>query len=485
MRPNSLLIRVLCAFFSALLCATKKAEADDERDKATTLLNYMFSGYDRRIRPFANRNKPVIVEMTIVLAILTELRENQQVASFVISHHQKWVDPDLAWDPAEFGGLKQIVVPQSMVWVPKLFIYNSMDTKEMLSENRFDIRITNRGRLKMNIPQYVTCICRLNIELFPFDTQFCAIALASPLLNTSEMSVVSKPPPKDSYFSGNAEWEVTNVTVRHMKFQEDGEFRAEAHFIIHLHRRPIYYITVIVAPTFLISALSILGIFSPNSNDGPRNEKVSLGLGSLLAMSVLLDIVSTAMPKSNSIPLLGYYIMTSIILCAIAVGVSMTLLAISRQLIQSNQLPSESTYRILFMRSSKTRASGFWKLGESGYSNYMNTLYMNCNGTTQNGVEPSTENNNGTSVSLLKIPGFFTIYNRVREIAEAQMLFREKLEKRKWRSLVRREWNRVFTRFDYAFLFIFSAINLGALLYFLQFSWLPIPALPEDPFNLI
>lgn len=52
------------------------------------------------------------------------------------------------------------------------------------------------------------------------------------------------------------------------------------------------------------------------------------------------------------------------------------------------------------MRSSKTRASGFWKLGESGYSNYMNTLYMNCNGTTQNGVEPSTENNNGTSVSL-------------------------------------------------------------------------------------
>ena len=48
-------------------------EADDERDKATTLLNYMFSGYDRRIRPFANRNKPVIVEMTIVLAILTEL----------------------------------------------------------------------------------------------------------------------------------------------------------------------------------------------------------------------------------------------------------------------------------------------------------------------------------------------------------------------------------------------------------------------------
>ncbi|KAK6053314.1 hypothetical protein COOONC_09181 [Cooperia oncophora] len=106
------------------------------------------------------------------------------------------------------------------------------------------------------------------------------------------------------------------------------------HYIFHLQRRPIYYITVIVAPTFLISALSILGIFSPGSSDGPRNEKVSLGLGSLLAMTVLLGIVAGAMPKSNSIPLLGYYILIVILLCAIAVSISMAFLAISRQYIQ-------------------------------------------------------------------------------------------------------------------------------------------------------
>ena len=62
-------------------------------------------------------------------------------------------------------------------------------------------------------------------------------------------------------------------------------------------------------------------------------------------MSVLLDIVSAAMPRSNSIPLLGYYIILAIVLCAVGVGVSMFLLAISRQLIQSGELPSERTYR--------------------------------------------------------------------------------------------------------------------------------------------
>lgn len=67
----------------------------------------------------------------------------------------------------------------------------------------------------------------------------------------------------------------------------------------------MFYITVIVVPIFLISVLSILGIFTPGSHEGPRSEKVSLGLGSLLAMTVLLGIVAGAMPKSNSIPLLG------------------------------------------------------------------------------------------------------------------------------------------------------------------------------------
>ncbi|KIH63372.1 Neurotransmitter-gated ion-channel ligand binding domain protein [Ancylostoma duodenale] len=301
--------------------------------------------YDKRVRPNADTAHPVIIHMTIVLGILTEVRENQQVASFVISHVQRWHDPKLQWDPEKYNGLKQVVIPQSLVWVPKLFIYNSMDTKDMLTEDRYDVRVQHTGHVKINIPQFVTSLCRIDIDLFPFDTQFCAVALASPLLSVEEMDVNATQPPKDSYFSGNAEWEVINVTVRQMKFMEDGEYRAEVHYILHLNRRPIYYITVIVVPTFLISALSILGIFSPGSNDGPRNEKVSLGLGSLLAMTVLLDIVAGAMPKSNSIPLLGFYIIVVIMLCAIGVAISMALLGLSRSYIQTEELPSKTAYR--------------------------------------------------------------------------------------------------------------------------------------------
>ncbi|VDO82556.1 unnamed protein product [Heligmosomoides polygyrus] len=90
----------------------------------TNILDRIMFRYDKRVRPNADTHHPVIIHMTIVLGILTEVRENQQVASFVISHVQRWQDPKLQWDPSKFNGLKQVVMPQSLVWVPKLFIYN-------------------------------------------------------------------------------------------------------------------------------------------------------------------------------------------------------------------------------------------------------------------------------------------------------------------------------------------------------------------------
>ncbi|KAE9556039.1 hypothetical protein FO519_000785 [Halicephalobus sp. NKZ332] len=377
----------------------------------SVLLDHLLDSYDKRIRPFSDVDRPVMIEMTIVLGILTELKENQQLMSVVISHVQKWTDPKLAWDIEKFNGVSEVVIPQSLIWVPKLFIYNSMDTKAMLTEDRYDVRVSHKGKVKINIPQYVSCICRLKIDMFPFDTQFCAIALASPLLNTEEMDVNATKPPRDSYFAGNAEWEVMNVTVKHMRFMEEGEFRAEIHYILHLHRRPVYYLTVIVAPTFLISALSLLGIFSP-----------------------------------------GYYIIVVIVLCAVAVGVSMGFLALSRQFIQTSKMPSAFAYKCLWMTPRK-RQIDYWQASD---------FNENCD------------------VQLPKFPDLIAIYNQIHEIAAAQTTFRKKLEKQRWNNMVETEWNRLFSRFDYFFLFLFQALNLIVLLLFLRNAWLPVPDLPVD-----
>ncbi|CAJ0959349.1 unnamed protein product, partial [Mesorhabditis belari] len=418
-------------------------------NETSLILRDIFADYDKRVIPFTHG--PVMVNMTIVLGILIELRENEQIAAYVISHTQRWYDKRLAWNPTKYRGQKEVIVPQSMVWLPKLFVYNSLETNEMLTPNRADVRLYHTGAIKLNMPEKLSCICRIETEMFPFDSQFCAVALASPLLNIEEMVVQAFSPPKDSYFTGNTEWHLFNITVRHMEFLEEGEYRVEIHYIFHLQRRPIYYLTVIVAPTFLISALSILGIFSPGSSDGPRNEKVSLGLGSLLAMTVLLGIVAGAMPKSNAIPLLGYYILIVICLCAVGVSISMTFLAIAKQYIQRNETPSRNMLRLFLMNPDRKRRS---------------TVYRT-----------SFYRPDFISLDKMKSPELFAIYAVLEEIAETQRSFRRKQEQKMNRKMVEHEWSRVFGRFDHFFLFVFEVLNLAALAVFLRVAWFPTPEL--------
>ncbi|GMR48188.1 hypothetical protein PMAYCL1PPCAC_18383, partial [Pristionchus mayeri] len=455
-----LLLLIESSYISSLHSSTHLPHYID-----SSLLNTLLAGYDKRVAP-SPPDGPVLIHMTIVLGILTELRENQQVASIVMSHVQRWKDPALSWDPLKFNGTRQIIMPVSSIWVPKMFIYNSMETKQMLPDEKFDARITHQGEVKVNNPEYVTVICRLNIDLFPFDTQFCAIAFASPLLNSQEMDVNVTDPPKDSYFTGNAEWEVVNVSTRQMTFLEDGEYRCEVHYIMSLHRRPIYYVTVIVVPTFLISALSILGIFSPGTNDGPRNEKVSLGLGSLLAMTVLLDIVAGAMPKSNSIPLLGYYIVAEIFVCALAVAVSMGLLSASRARIQEERMPSEWLYALLFLETKRKT-----KFPEKVFSSNPPLIHVD----SIKGDDEVWERRDS-----LKIAGITSILGHLTEISNGQRVKREQIEHSKWKTKLEYQWNRVFSRLDHFLLLSFQLINLATLLAFLRYAFHPIPSLPHD-----
>uniref|UniRef100_A0A7E4V033 Neurotransmitter-gated ion-channel ligand-binding domain-containing protein n=1 Tax=Panagrellus redivivus TaxID=6233 RepID=A0A7E4V033_PANRE len=433
------------------------------------LVDTLFDGYDRRIRPFDQEGIPVIIDMSIVLGILIEL---------------KWQDPKLAWNPAYFNNITQLVIPQSMIWLPKLFVYNSMTTIDMLTPNRYDVRLYHDGTIKINIPQYVTCICRLSIEQFPFDTQYCAVALASPLLTVEEMDVISHGPPQDSYFAGNSEWQLMNVTVRHLKFLEESEYRAEVHYIFELKRRPMFYITVIVVPIFLISMLSILGIFTPGATDGPKSEKVSLGLGSLMATTVLLGIVAGAMPKSNSIPLLGYYILSVIVLCAVAVGISIAFFTLSRKLVDKGRIPSNFTYRFMLIRPTvfhTKRLSTFERQSIVSVKPMTNGKRTSC-AVAPNGLtvrRESVKSNGIVTDNGFDIDDLGKIYNSINYLVESQVMLRNRVEKEQTRLLIEKEWTRIFARLDYFNLVVFQSLNVVSLVFFLQFAWAPAPPMRE------
>ncbi len=80
----------------------------------------------------------------------------------------------------------------------------------------------------------------------------------------------------------------------------------EIYFHLVLKRKPMYYIFTMVLPSFIITTLSTVGLFSPFNAGGDRQEKISLGLTTLLAMAVLLIMVADKMPRtSNGLPMIG------------------------------------------------------------------------------------------------------------------------------------------------------------------------------------
>jgi hypothetical protein len=54
-----------------------------------------------------------------------------------------------------------------------------------------------------------------------------------------------------------------------------------------------------VLPCFMIATISIIGIFAPFNDSGDREEKVTLGLTTLLTMAILLTIIADNMPTSS------------------------------------------------------------------------------------------------------------------------------------------------------------------------------------------
>jgi nicotinic acetylcholine receptor len=88
-----------------------------------------------------------------------------------------------------------------------------------------------------------------------------------------------------------------------------------------MRRRPLFYVFNMILPCFLITTVAFLGFCVPSDSGMKRfiqlfyfihllsGEKVSIGVTTLLSMTVFLMLVTDSMPpNSESLPLIGLLI---------------------------------------------------------------------------------------------------------------------------------------------------------------------------------
>lgn len=67
-------------------------------------------------------------------------------------------------------------------------------------------------------------------------------------------------------------------------------------------RKPMFYVFNLILPCVLITGVALLGFYMPSES----GEKVTLGITTLLSMTVFLMLVAESMPPtSDTLPLIG------------------------------------------------------------------------------------------------------------------------------------------------------------------------------------
>lgn len=131
---------------------------------------------------------------------------------------------------------------------------------------------------------------------------------------------------QDYYLS--VEWDIMGVpAVRHEKFYVCCEEPyLDIFFNITLRRKTLFYTVNLIIPCVGISFLSVLVFYLPSES----GEKVSLCISILLSLTVFfLLLVEIIPPTSLTVPLLGKYLLFTMVLVTLSVFVTVAVLNVN------------------------------------------------------------------------------------------------------------------------------------------------------------
>ncbi|XP_071166172.1 neuronal acetylcholine receptor subunit alpha-10-like [Mytilus edulis] len=273
----------------------------------------LLTNYGAEVRPLCPGYERVNVTVDIAIRQLISLDEPEQLIHFNMWMRLGWIDCNLRWNPDDFNGTDSIVLPIGLIWKPDVTLYESISA-EFYGFKDYRALIYSDGYVAYNFPTKIEALCPIDVAKFPFDSQVCELMFGSWSYNGLQLDIRSKNVEGDlSSMKEHVEWIVEKTAnVRHEVYYGCcPEPFIDVTFYIHLKRKPAYYITNIIVPSFLITMVASFGFLLPVDS----GEKVGLELTVMLAMSVFQLLVADKLPPSaDSTPWIAMFFSFTLIL---------------------------------------------------------------------------------------------------------------------------------------------------------------------------
>ncbi|XP_052785669.1 neuronal acetylcholine receptor subunit alpha-10-like [Mya arenaria] len=305
------------------------------------LVRDLLRSYDKRIRPSLNASQALNVTFGFSLSQIIDVDEKNQIITTNCWLNQMWIDYGLRWKPEKYGGLKVLRLPHDSVWKPDVLLYNNADVStthfSWISSN---VIVTADGNITWLSMVIFKSSCAINVRYFPFDVQNCSMQFASWTYDGFQINLLITTNEGDlSNFHPNSEWDLLKLDVERnvVYYSCCVEPYPDITFYIYIKRRPLFYIFNMFLPCILITLVALLGFYIPSDS----GEKVTMGITTLLSMTVFMMLVAENMPPtSNVLPLIGIYYGITIFIVSTATGMTVVTLNIHHKGNSGHEVPS-------------------------------------------------------------------------------------------------------------------------------------------------
>ncbi|CAG9537308.1 unnamed protein product [Cercopithifilaria johnstoni] len=331
---------------------------------ANRLFEDLLVDYNKLVRPVDNKTNALVVRFKLKLSQLLDVHEKNQIMTTNVWLQHTWTDIKLRWNPEEYGGVNVLYVPSDMIWIPDIVLYNNADGNYQVSILT-KAKLSPNGTVEWAPPAIYKSMCQINVEWFPFDEQTCEMKFGSWTYNGLEVDLKHKDSDNErkvteitvgidgehvetvwivdkgidlSDYYPSVEWDILGISGKRHEIRYSC---CESPFIdltyeIHLRRKTLFYAVNLIFPIVGISFLTALVFYLPS--DG--GEKISFCVSILISLTVFfLLLVEITPPTSLVIPLIGKYLLFTMVLVTLSIIITVITLNIHNRTPSTHIMP--------------------------------------------------------------------------------------------------------------------------------------------------
>ncbi|KTF82178.1 hypothetical protein cypCar_00030096, partial [Cyprinus carpio] len=276
--------------------------------------------YNKLIRPAVNKSQQ---------------NEREQIMTTNVWLTQEWTDYRLVWDPNEYEGIKKLRIPSQHIWLPDIVLYNNADGVYEVSFYCNAV-VSNTGDIFWLPPAIYKSACAIEVRNFPFDQQNCTLKFRSWTYDRTELDLVltSDFASRDDY-TPSGEWDIVSLPGRKNEDPNDLKYLDITYDFV-IKRKPLFYTINLIIPCVLITSLAILVFYLPSD----CGEKITLCMSVLLALTVFLLLISKIVPPTSlAVPLIGKYLMFTMVLVTFSIVTSVCVLNVHHRSPSTHHMP--------------------------------------------------------------------------------------------------------------------------------------------------